>query len=758
MYGVNRINLKRVYKYIRGGLTNLEQIIRGYGLVVKRINFSKPRKVLPISFKDMRGIPRRRSLDLAEKLICGQLAVDYVFADAPEYSKSNFDWNISFSEAATTFQLYIQALNPVGDLAVAYNAKKQKKYFELAKWFLDGWRSFSMTTASLSNEYIWEHLAVSLRTENVLYFFLVGSENRLFSDKEIKSITALLEMHGNFLSNPKNYLEKHNHGVFEDKALLYLAAAFTRPEWTHIAQSRLNNQWDFLFNDEMVCVENSYTYQRVNIDLFLEVARFQNELGYEWGNDLIHKLSDAQDFMGYGLRPNGTSAPFGDSFVGDYSNWDCISPEGVMAYASRRGKKGLMPKSRSVVYPKSGYYFAREHWMHENSDIKFEDAVWTMFRSGFSCTTHRQADDNSFLLFAKNRDIFVDSGLYTYMHRNPIRVYMRSANAHNTVIVDETSFPFQREDLSGLCGIIHHDVGLDRGFDYIVGYNSMYLGVFHVRHFVFLEDALFILDEIESVHEHCFSQLFHCGKDISLEKVDGDGFVGNIDDTGFRVKLSQMGDIPTVSVINGGSEGAKYGFWSDVFNEYFHIDTVKFDLLGSKKMFATLIYFEEGLDLSLKNPGFEFDSSSRTLLFVKHGEKRYLTLKHFDRQEYTPWQAFVMENYEISQNGCVFIFRNTANYEEKMQYAWYLQSKKTRKYIDKSMYSDSPSYQIDFSPLDFGDYSIRAFVMCKRNKKYATQIIAHVVHDENKCSYRRELEFDETWKTRDIILKLKRGE
>ena len=745
MIGAGSRNFKRGYKYIRGGLTNLVQLLSGYSLMLRQILRVKSKKTYCLNACDMLGVPRRHSLNLAEKVVNGQLAVDFVFKDAPAYSTQKFDWNIAFSDAATTFQLYVQALNPVGDLAAAYNSTKKNSYFELAKWFLNSWRNYSKSTSSLSNEYIWEHLAVALRTENMLYFFLVGCENDKFTDSERRSIAGLLEMHGDFLAHPKNYLDEHNHGVFQDKALIYLATSFSRQDWIQTAQNRLNRQWNFLFNDEMVCVENSYTYQRVNIDLFLEVARFQQQQGNDWGDDLIYKLSLAQDFMGHGLRPNGTCAPFGDTFIGDYTGCSFISEQGVLAYASRKGMIGKKPNVRSIVYPKSGYYFGREHWLPENNSNKFEDAIWTMFRSGYTSITHRQADDNSFMLYAKNHEIFVDPGLYTYMHRNPIRMYVRSANAHNTVIVDEISFPFLREDCVGLSGMIHHDVGLDKGYDYVVGHNSMYLGVFHVRHFIFLENALFILDELESVHDHCFSQLFHCGKDIALEEVNGNGMRGIIADTGFQLRLQQLHGTPSATVINGGDKDARYGFCSDAFNEYHFIDTVKFDLCGRNVQFATLITFDQDSTGDHDKSSVVFDHDLRTLSFVNHGELKALPLKQFKRQAFIPWQALVMENYEIFQNGPVFTLTNYASYKEKIQYAWYIIRKKTRKPIKKQMYTDSPSFTIDFAEYEFGEYSIQAFIMNPINKKIAKQVICHINYEDGVCTYRRELELDCKW-------------
>ena len=738
MRGLRARYHKHGKKALKRGMTNLAQVLRGYMLPLRGGLLPLVRKDITLKAEALTSMPRRRYIERANKLISGKLALDSIFKEEMEYSIDTLDWNVSYSKAATTHQTYLQALNPVGDLGAAFHYTNDKKYFQLAFDFVKSWYAFSKKTSSLSNEYIWEHLSVGLRTENILYFFLVGLQNDCFSNEEIKLISSILVYNGEFLAKDANYLENHNHGVYQDRALLYLSVAFNRPDWTEISRTRLDRQWKFLFNDEMVCVENSYTYQRINVDLFKDVALFSQKQGHDWGDALIQSLTKAQDFMGYALIPNGFCSPFGDTFMGDYTGYEALSPEGVMAYATSMGTKGTKPPVRSMAYPKAGYYFGREHWEATN----FKDAVWTMFRSGYDTITHRQADDNSFMLYAKGYDIFVDSGLYTYMFRDPIRIYTRSANSHNTVIVDETSFCFQRTDCTQLCGIIHSNVNLERGYDYVVGYNALYLGVFHLRHFVFLENALFIYDEIESNHEHAFSQLFHCGIDTAIEFVGNQELHLTIGDTEHICKLVQLSNACDVEVINGKDEGAKYGIWSGSLEEYHYINTVKFNKRGKNTNFATTIALNDELEIA-------FNPAQKILSFNKNGEKKSVQLENFNKYDILPPQTFVMDSYEIIQEGSNFSFENTRNYKQPVEYAWYVISKATRKPVRREMYSKSPKYSLDFSELEQGDYSIRAFIV-DSSKNKASQVICHIICANGEYSCKRELEHDVSWLTHDM--------
>ncbi|MCL1998533.1 MAG: heparinase II/III-family protein [Turicibacter sp.] len=697
--------------------------------------------------KDMANVlPHRRFLKRAAKLIAGKLALDNIFKEEMEYSINDFDWNVVFSKSATTHQLYIQGLRPVGDLAGAFDYYRDKKYFDLAMDFVKSWHAFSKSPKSLSNEYVWDHHCSGLRAENILYFVLVGAEHDCFSKKDMEWLRNLLIYHGEFLEKTKNYLENHNHGVYQDRALLYLAETFGRADWTEIACTRLKKQWDFLFNSEMVCVENSYTYQRINVDLFKAIAFLCERQDISWGKELLGNLSTAQDFMGYATMPNGFCAPFGDTFMGDYSGYKAVSADGVMTYAASKGENGVMPNARSAAYPDAGYYFGREHWQKEN----FQNAVWTMFRSGYKTITHRQADDNSFMFYARDCYIFVDSGLYTYNFRDPIRMYTRSANSHNTVIADEISFRHQRTDCTSLCGIVHSDIALDQGYDYVVGYNSLYFGIFHLRHFVFLENAVFIFDEIESEHEHNFSQLFHCGKDTSVESANPTELRLRLNGSDEVCVVKQLELPDNVEVINGADENAKYGICSDSFEEYFYINTAKFNKrskAGKKTCFATAITLED------KNRQISFDFADRTLYFVDNGNKnskKAIQLKKFNKYKIVPNQAFVMDSYTIEQEGSKFSFINMAEYKQPVEYAYYIVSKKTRKPTKKEMYSKSPAYIFDFAALEYGEYSIRAFVQEPSSKRKMSQVICHITCENGQYSWRRELDFDAEWATSEI--------
>lgn len=708
-------------------------------------------RAFSMSSKDMIGYPLKSSADMSAKLLCHELIVDAWITETVPYELSSFDWNMNFSQSPTTFQLFLQGMKPATWLTGGYVLTEKEEYFTLANEFFHSWVAFSENTAlAEKNEYVWDQHAAALRAEGLLYFFLVGSENRLFSDSEIALYTEQLKRHARYLADEKNYLENQNHGLFQDKALLFLGNFFQNQEWIELAKRRLLGQWDFLFTDEMVCVENSFTYQRVNKALFVDILKMMERFGEPW-DFLRAKLVQAEEFMGYALTPDGYCAPFGDSFRDDYTECDYLDEDGVLAFSSRRGKIGRKPDERSRIYPKAGYYFGREFWDPADGpqkDGRFEDSAWAMFRSGYLSITHRQADDNSFILYAKGHDIFVDSGVYNYMFRDPIRRYLRSANAHNTVIVDESSLAFLRPDLTGFSGILYHELNQEKQADYVVGYNLLYHGVCHIRHFLFLKEAVFILDELTSHYEHLYSQLFHCGKALQPLNVSNREMLAAISGTDYYVRVRQLeaeGNGPSVHLINGAAPGAEYGILSENSNQYEYIHTLRFDAAGANIRFATMITIENVRGETAGLSAYSFDCAARRFCWSEGESSHFVSLKRFAPLSLGPKLPCRMDHYYIRQQQGIFLLVNEEVYPFSARYAWYIIDEKTKKPVFKRMYEDNASLEFDFNMLDGDRYAVRAFVTNAENSMKSSQIIAHMQRGENGWTFRRELELDALW-------------
>lgn len=569
-----------------------------------------------LNSNNMLNMPKKNTLIAAEKLLNGKLYVDPWFDEQMDYSINTLNWNVQYSKAPTTHQLYLQGLTPIAYLTGAFVLSGKKDYIKLAIDFFYNWDDFQKSDESVKNEYIWDEHATAIRAESILYLALVASESNEYIDKKID---YSINQHAEWLFNDNNYLYGTNHGVYEDKALLYLGYAINNYGYIEIAKKRISDEVNEMFSHEAVSTENSFNYHRINKELFSELGFIFNNLNDDYGDELLDLAGKAEDFMGYAIKPDGNCATYGDTLLADYKNCSYIDENSVLAYVSNKWNKNVKTQEfepeKIIAYPESGYFICREFWDNKNEDnLQYEDATWLLFKSGYTKITHKQADDNSFSLYSRGHDIFVDCGMYNYMYRNPIRHYVRTANAHNLVIADETSFEFLREDLKNRCGIAYSYI--DDTVGYVIGYNCLYHGILMLRHLIFCKNSVFILDEIESNYEHKYSQLFHLGKNIKINYASNKNLVASIGDSKSYVEIEQFDNQNNIDIeiVNGNYTEIQgrisYGIMSEAFNKFLSIDTVKFNNIGCNCEFSTSIIIN---DINCEKRTFKYNKDSRSL-------------------------------------------------------------------------------------------------------------------------------------------------
>lgn len=510
------------------------------------------------------------------------------------YNLEQIDWDINFSSSPNTYQLYLQALNPIMYLTQAYYFTEKDEYLDYARLLIESWIEYKNTPGSDSNVYLWYDHGTAIRTDNLIFFLLAYTEAGKLDDSFHKTMVSLLQEHGAHLSSKKEYFANHNHGIYQDQALIYLAYFLndnSKQKWLELAQERIIAQEDYAFTKEKVHVENSPGYQIGVVDLFYTTAQFLQNMNSKFGNELYEDAIESLEFMAWITKPNGVIAEVGDT--NGVLNYGSVINTSSMKYNNQhyiysqlKGNDGKQPLTNSFVYPLSGYYFGRTSW--EKKD--FEQATWTMFKAGYSSKTHKHADDISFMLYSKGHDIFVDTGWYNYMYGSKERDYFTSARAHNTVIVDGKTYSptVENSDKTGF-----FEYKLDLPYDYILAYNNMYDEVEIDRHFYYLDNAIILYDDIVSEGEHTYSQLFHLSEYMQIEYQANNEVLLSIEDTDYKVRIRQFTDDVTLHVINGSDKNAEYGYISHYMNHLDTINTLKFDKQGSDTSYITVITIED---------------------------------------------------------------------------------------------------------------------------------------------------------------------
>lgn len=528
---------------------------------------------------DSCGLPKPASYfpdsqveSVAQDIINGKLWVHRAIEPMP-YSLDTLDFNAQWSKAPQTFQLYLQALNPIQVLTQAFDATRNSAYLEFATRFLQCWETyFSNPKLTCSNQYAFGDHAVALRAENLMYFGQVCSKVGIWSDELYRHLYRLLSVHGELLCSDAHYTKQHNHGVMQDQALIHLGFVLGRQDWIEHAKERLLQQEQFAFNAECVHTENSPGYADLVSKLFANIGQFLMQNHDPLGEKLVADMNTTGEFIGWTVKPNGIVAQVGDT--GNVPGRLYGSPDKMRRHTPQEHK----------FYPLSGYYFYRS-----NRGDEARRDTWKLLKSGYVQMTHKHADDCSFMLYSKGYEIFVDCGMYGYT-RDAFRAYFTSALAHNTVIVDGATYPCDKNHThcAGMRG--YHAFP---GYDHVRVFNDAYNGVKFQRDFCSADDLTLIVDTLESRSKHTYSQLFHLGERMELIKAGDREVVIRLADSGYRVRLRQYGGPVKLELIRGNKEAPGLGLISRGTTHLDVITTLKFNLTGACGVFATAITIED---------------------------------------------------------------------------------------------------------------------------------------------------------------------
>ena len=125
LLGMNHVNQLRVAE--ESGYADVE--VKEWGISREYFNY------------DFKFPSDEQVIDIAEGLLNGKLTVlDTI--DSRPYSFDNFDWNMTFSDSPSTFQLYLQSLTPILYLSKAYEITGKSEYLDMGEKFLEEWDKY----------------------------------------------------------------------------------------------------------------------------------------------------------------------------------------------------------------------------------------------------------------------------------------------------------------------------------------------------------------------------------------------------------------------------------------------------------------------------------------------------------------------------------------------------------------------------------------------------------------------------------------
>lgn len=577
---------------------------------------------------DLKFPSKEKTIYLADEISQGYMYVLADLSEAPLFEDGCIDWNIQFSKSPNTYQLFFQSLDMISILSKAYLIVGDKNYLFQAKKILKNWVDFECCIESKNNTMVWNDHGTAMRVRNIIYYVLVMVNANALSKFEIIELKNLIERHALYLTDDRRYSYNHNHGIFQDQALLFCGYILNNDNsevYIKHAKERLRTQIKYALNSEKVHVENSSSYHVGILSVFVEILEFLIQFNRDDSIQLKNDIAESAEFLSWLCKPNGLLANTGDSFSSKEKKKidSSVSKFGNDHYlwAATLGNEGHAQSQQSIVYPVSGYYFYKANQINSVADN-----TWKLFKAGYSSATHKHADDLSFLLYSKGHDILVDTGMYNYMpggHRD----YFISPCAHNTIVVDNTTYSVQAES-SYKTGIYDYSLKNEE-YDYIAGYSSMYSGVSLYRQVYSMGDITILYDTAYSQDVHDYAQAFHFSPYINnIIKLSNGEIIGDIKDTGYKIRIKQLGvQKVDLNIVEGSRENVDRkvvygGYLSYGMNEMVPITTVRFESERKNMCYITAISIEDSSGNCLLENGtienirsLDYDLTTNTLSF-----------------------------------------------------------------------------------------------------------------------------------------------
>lgn len=272
------------------------------------------------------------------------------------------------------------------------------------------------------DDFPWHDHATALRLDRL---------SRAAIELDSYCFTELAAKHASFLLKESFYSRHTNHGFDQALSLILAALAFAKhpqaAEWRKVGSARLWDEIAFAFTEEGVHVENSPAYHNGMIANMLRARNLLQASSLDSG-DFDSLFDKALQFLVWMTRPDRFLAYLGDSVSyrpGVPSALAELPSVDEVRWVASGGTQGTPPVETSKVYTTAGYAIYRSRWR------PWEGHTHIIMKSGFLSRYHRQDDDLNILVHAFGEDWLIDSGLYNHNQKDPVRLYMRSALAHN---------------------------------------------------------------------------------------------------------------------------------------------------------------------------------------------------------------------------------------------------------------------------------------------------------------------------------------
>ncbi len=375
----------------------------------------------------------------------------------------------------------------------------------------------------LNDNGIWGGDAVARRVAKMCYYYYMFGDRLSKSEREM--IETSLSDQAALLARETFYEAKHNHGMYQDIALLSYALLLDSGNhaeaYIATALSRSGEYFDYVFTTDGIHKEHSPTYA---YNVYQGVVFYQ-QLTENISSGFSAKmkgLSDkAESYLVQLIKPDGTWPSIGDSTSGYELRTDIeeLFDNSEYLYVISGGSNGICPEE-DAVFSEGGYAIMRSSW-----DDSADEATWMMFLASTFSSTHKHGDDLSFLLYHKG-DLFVEAGSRNYQYLEDETAWCYSSYAHNTLVVDGEAFPvhigesgFQSVLPSAYeTGITDYDLSGDTKT--VTGVQKRYENVEQTRTLAYDKenDIVTVTDQLKAEDDIQATFIYHIAEGVDVEE------------------------------------------------------------------------------------------------------------------------------------------------------------------------------------------------------------------------------------------------
>ena len=320
------------------------------------------------------------------------------------------------------------------------------------QWINSGWIQYSDLASAPGGmkDIVWRGmypsaLSTAMRLQSSLIPMLESVMNSRYMTANV--CTAILKNLWDNMTELERYLTDErvanlgaNQKVYESVA--YGMAAMFLPEFS-VSQELILSSKSVMENlvrrsyfADGAYIEATDGYSTSVMSSFTEYWKKLKMYGLDYSEEVQQRLYKAAVYNSLLIAPYGIGIAWGDNgktnsnLTPKNELFYDLMPDEEFLFVNTYGRKGVMPKWTSRLYEGPMYALMRSDWT--------DDAMFTLMdSSGFG--GHGHADTNSMTVNAFRRSFLIDPGYYNYDNASPIRRYMISTRAHNTVEVDNTS-------------------------------------------------------------------------------------------------------------------------------------------------------------------------------------------------------------------------------------------------------------------------------------------------------------------------------